>query len=72
MPFQRLCREIAEVDVKKDMRFQGSAILALQTAAEAYLVSLFEDTNLCAMHANRVTIRVKDLRLARRLRGDRN
>ena len=72
MPFQRLCREITELEVKKNMRFQGSAVLALQTACEAYLVSLFEDTNLCALHAKRVTIHVKDMRLARRIRGDRN
>ena len=72
MPFQRLCREIAQLEVKKNMRFQGSAVLALQTASEAYLVSLFEDTNLCALHANRITIHVKDMRLARRIRGDRN
>ncbi|GKY95948.1 hypothetical protein MPSEU_000555400 [Mayamaea pseudoterrestris] len=55
LPFQRLVREIAQ-DFKSDLRFQGSAVLALQEAAEAYLVSLFEDTNLCAIHAKRVTI----------------
>jgi histone H3 len=53
------------------MRFQGDAILALQAAAEAYLTSLFEDANLCAVHANRVTIQLKDMKLARRIRGDR-
>jgi histone H3/H4 len=42
---------------------------ALQEASEAYLVSLFEDTNLCAIHAKRVTIQPKDLQLARTLRG---
>merc|ERR1719296_317628 len=47
LPFQRLVREIAQ-DFKTDLRFQGSAVLALQEAAEAYLVGLFEDTNLCA------------------------
>ena len=55
LPFQRLVREIAQ-DFKSDLRFQGSAVLALQEAAEAYLVGLFEDTNLCAIHAKRVTI----------------
>jgi len=70
VPFQRLVREIAQ-DYKMDLRFQSSAILALQEAAEAYLVGLFEDTNLCAIHAKRVTIMVKDLQLARRIRGDR-
>ena len=56
---------------KTDLRFQSSAVMALQEAAEAYLVSLFEDTNLAAIHAKRVTIQPKDLALARRLRGER-
>ena len=55
LPFQRLVREIAQ-DFKTDLRFQSTAILCLQEAAEAYLVGLFEDTNLCAIHARRVTI----------------
>ena len=58
--FQRLVREIAQ-DFKTDLRFQSAAILCLQEAAEAYLVGLFEDTNLCAIHARRVTITPKDL-----------
>ena len=70
LPFQRLVREIAQ-DFKTDLRFQSSAILALQEAAEAYLVGLFEDTNLCAIHAKRVTIMPKDIQLARRIRGER-
>jgi len=70
LPFQRLVREIAQ-NFKNDLRFQGSAILALQEASEAYLVSLFEDTNLCAIHAKRVTIMPKDVQLARRIRGER-
>ena len=70
LPFQRLVREIAQ-DFKSDLRFQGSAVLALQEAAEAYLVGLFEDTNLCAIHAKRVTIMPKDIQLARRIRGER-
>jgi len=69
MPFQRLVREIAQ-EIKEDMRFQGSAILAMQEAAEAHLVGLFEDTNLCAIHAKRVTIMPKDIQLARRIRGE--
>ena len=60
LPFQRLVREIAQ-DFKTDLRFQSSAVMALQEAAEAYLVSLFEDTNLAAIHAKRVTIQPKDL-----------
>lgn len=57
--------------LQTDLRFQSSAVMALQEAAEAYLVSLFEDTNLAAIHAKRVTIQPKDLALARRLRGER-
>ena len=71
MPFQRLVREIAQ-DFKTDLRFQSSAVLALQEACEAYLVGLFEDTNLCAIHAKRVTIMPKDIQLARRIRGERS
>ena len=71
LPFQRLVREIAQ-DFKSDIRFQGSAVLGLQEAAEAYLVGLFEHTNLCSIHAKRVTIMPKDLQLARRIRGERS
>ncbi|XP_033116239.1 histone H3-like centromeric protein CSE4 [Anneissia japonica] len=70
LPFQRLVREIAQ-DFKTDLRFQSSAAMALQEASEAYLVGLFEDTNLCAIHAKRVTIMPKDIQLARRIRGER-
>jgi histone H3/H4 len=70
LPFQRLVREIAH-DFATDLRFQSSAILALQEAAEAYLVGLFEDSNLAAIHAKRVTIMPKDIQLARRIRGER-
>ncbi|KAI3820962.1 hypothetical protein L1987_08518 [Smallanthus sonchifolius] len=61
-PFQRLVREIAQA-FKTDLRFQSHAVLALQEAAEAYLVGMFEDTNLCAVHAKRVTIMLKDCRI---------
>ena len=69
-PFSRLVRELAERQ-KEQLRFQASAISALQEATESYLVSLFEDTNELAIHAKRVTIMAKDFRLARRLRGER-
>jgi histone H3 len=69
-PFGRLVREIAQ-DLHPNLRFQGTAVLALQEASEAYLVGLFEDTNLCAIHAKRVTIMAKDMQLARRIRGER-
>jgi len=68
LPFQRLVREVAR-DFNTEIRFQSLAILALQEAAEDYLVSLFQDTNLCAIHAKRVTITPKDMALARRIRG---
>ena len=70
LPFQRLVREIAQ-EFKTDLRFTSTAVEALQESAEAYLVGLFEDTNLCAIHAKRVTIMPKDIQLARRIRGER-
>jgi histone H3 len=72
LPFQRLVREICEGITGKDnpLRFQGAAMMALHEAAEAYLVSFFQDTNLCAIHAKRVTIMPKDMQLAKRLRPD--
>jgi histone H3 len=69
LPFQRLVREISQ-DFKADLRYQSHALAALQEAAEVYLTKLFEDTNLCAIHAKRVTIMPKDMQLARRIRGD--
>ncbi len=68
LPFQRLVRDIATL-FKSDLRFQSSAVLALQEAAESYMIGLFQDTNLCAIHAKRVTIMPKDMQLARRIRG---
>jgi len=70
LPFQRIVKEIAH-QTHADIRFQSSAIMAMQEAAEAYMVGLFEDTNLCAIHARRVTIMVKDMQLAKRIRGER-
>ena len=75
LPFQRLVREIAsDHDVITSplcgkVRFQSAAVMALQEAAEAYLIGLFEDSNLCAIHTKRVTIMPKDIQLARRIRG---
>ena len=71
LPFQRLVREIAQ-DFKPSARFQSGAIMALQEASEAYLVSLLEDANLCAIHAKRVMIMCKDIHLARCIRGERS
>ena len=70
LPFQRLVRELTQ-DYKCVMRFQSSALEAMHVASEDYLIRLFEDTNLCAIHAKRVTIMPKDMQLARRLRGER-
>ena len=69
-PFQRLVCKIAQ-NFRPQLRFQSTAIIALQEATEAYLVGLFQDTNLCALHAKRATIRVQDMQLARRIRGER-
>lgn len=68
VPFQRLVREISQ-DCRADLRFQSTALMALHEAAEAFLVGLFEDANMCALHAKRVTIMPKDIVLARKIRG---
>ncbi|GAA6042604.1 hypothetical protein JCM8097_003153 [Rhodosporidiobolus ruineniae] len=77
LPFARLVREIANEFFEEDehgqavgLRWQSSALLALQEATEAYLIHLFEDSNLCALHAKRVTIMQRDMQLVRRIRGD--
>ena len=70
MPFQRLVREIAQTH-NPYLRFQSGTILALQESAEAYLVGLLEDSNLCAIHAKRLTIMPKDMQLAWQIRGER-
>ena len=69
-PFQRFVRAICD-GIDGQLRFQANALLALQEAAESYLTGLFEDANLCAIHANRVTVMKKDMELARRIRGER-
>lgn len=69
LPFSRLIREICLNMVSSDYRFQSLALLALQEAAEAYMVTLFEDSLLCAIHAKRVTVMPRDMNLARRIRG---
>jgi len=70
-PFQRVVHEIAQTMFKnKDLHFQSLAVLALHEATEAYMIGMFEDTNLAALHAKRVTIMPKDILLARRLRGE--
>jgi histone H3/H4 len=69
--FSRIVRDVAfGLHGGHEYRWASEALEAMQTAAEAYLVGLFEDANLCAMHAKRVTIQVKDMMLALRIRGD--
>ena len=69
-PFQRLVQEIV-TGFKPDFRVTPAMVMALQEAAEAYLVHLFDDANLCAIHAKHVTIQPKDIQLARRIRGEK-
>ena len=70
MPFQRLVRDVIR-QFNGELRCQMAALLALQEAVESYMVSLWEDSNLCAIHAKRVTIFPKDMQLAKRIRGER-
>ena len=70
LSFQRYVQEIAR-EIDMSYRFHPMALLAIQEASEAYLVDLFEDVNLCAIHANRGTIQTKDIHLARRIHGER-
>ncbi|CAD8067883.1 unnamed protein product [Paramecium sonneborni] len=69
LPFQRLVRELAGFS-EKEMRFQSSAILALQEATEAFIVNMLEDSVICAHHARRITVMQRDINLARRIRAD--
>lgn len=69
LPFARLVKEVQGMFSRKEYRWQANAMIALQEAAEAHLVSLFEDAYLCSIHAKRVTLMVKDIQLARRIRG---
>ena len=74
-PFMRLVKQIVQDLMppgQQPYRMQSAAVEAVQEAGEAYLVGLFEDTNLCAIHANRVTIMPRDMQLARRIRGECN
>mmetsp|Transcript_3071 Transcript_3071/g.4702 ORF Transcript_3071/g.4702 Transcript_3071/m.4702 type:complete len:141 (-) Transcript_3071:1042-1464(-) len=79
-PFQRLVRSVtreisdklqSRPEQEGDYRWGAEALDAIQEAAEAYMVQIFEDANLCCIHAGRVTVMPKDIQLARRLRGER-
>ena len=67
--FQRVVRELC-AQIQSNIRFESQALLALQEAAEAYLVGLFEDANLCTTHAKRITVQQRDIDLSRRIRGE--
>ena len=69
LPFMRLVREIAQAE-RPDLRFQADAMGALQEAAEKYLIDLFGDSQVSAMHGKRVTIMPKDMHLVRAFRGE--
>ena len=69
LPFQRFVRELTQ-DVLGDLCFQATALAASQEASEAYIIGLFEDTNLCAIHARRVTVMPKDLQLSWRIQRE--
>lgn len=69
LPFARLVKDAQRKVSRTEFRWQAQALLALQEAAEAHLVGLFEDANLCTIHAKRVTVFPKDIQLARRIRG---
>ncbi|XP_016318866.1 histone H3-like centromeric protein A [Sinocyclocheilus anshuiensis] len=71
-PFSRLVREVCQTFSREHMMWQGYALMALQEAAEAFMVRLFSDANLCAIHAKRVTLFPRDIQLARRIRGVEN
>ena len=68
LPFQRLVKEVAQ-QIRPGLRFQSTAILALQEATESFLVNMFEDVNVCAIHGGRVTIQPKDIQLWKRMIG---
>ncbi|KAH7287867.1 hypothetical protein KP509_31G000900 [Ceratopteris richardii] len=70
-PFARVVKEELQ-RYCAGLRIQALALEALQEAAEAFLTSMLEDSNLCAIHAKRVNIQLKDIQLARRIRGDRS
>ena len=69
LPFARLVKEISNQMTEEPFRWAADAILTAQEATEDFITHLFEDTNLCAIHAKRQTIMPKDLQLARRIRG---
>ena len=70
-PLARLCMEIGQ-DFKADLYFSPVAINLLGELLETYLVGLLEDSNLNAIHGERIDVEPKDIQLARRIRGERS
>ena len=69
LPFKRVVKEIIQ-NIRGDLQFQTTAIMAIQEAGEAFLVGLLEQANLCALHPKHVTIMPRDIQLARCIWGD--
>ncbi|KAI0492625.1 hypothetical protein KFK09_026901 [Dendrobium nobile] len=70
--FIRIVKDMTFFYSKEVNRWRAEALVALQEAAESFVIELFEDANLCAIHAKRVTLMQKDLHLARRIGGRRH
>lgn len=71
LPFWRYAREVlSNMKPNDDFRWSVAGVTALQEAVEAFLVGMFEDALVCTLHAKRVTLMVKDMHLARRMRGE--
>ena len=69
--FSKLIREVCVVDLKlKEFRWQAAALEAIQEAAEHYLITMFDDANMCCIHRKRVTIEPKDIKLVRHIRNE--
>ncbi|XP_017787304.1 PREDICTED: histone H3.3-like [Nicrophorus vespilloides] len=70
IPKMTFCRLIKEIMQKYgEYRIQGQALQGLQTAAEMYMVQMFEDSNKCTMHARRATLQPPDMQLVLNIRS---
>ncbi len=70
LSFARVVRDITSISIPNVNKWTAEGLMAIQTAAESYLTGLFEDAILCSIHAGRVTLMIKDIHLARRIRGE--
>ena len=68
-PLQRIVKDITS-KYMPEARYSHGALEAVHQCLESYMVALFEDTGLCAVHAKRMTIMTRDMKLARRIRGE--